>query len=92
MEVCALLHMEYALPRPKQLYAGSVISLARQEQPDTTSYDAPEVVLRLNKHHHAGLIVCASSAERVETLVQKYSDRFLQEFCAVEPPPDKPTA
>jgi phosphoribosylaminoimidazole carboxylase (NCAIR synthetase) len=92
MEVCALLHMEYALPRPKQLYAGSVISLARQEKPDTTSYDAPEVVLRLNKHHHAGLIVCASSAERVETLVQEYSDRFLQEFCAVEPPPDKPTA
>jgi len=24
--------------------------------------------------------------------VQEYSDRFLEEFCAVEPPPDKPTA
>jgi len=92
MEVCALLHMEYALPRSKQLYAGSVICLARQEQPDTSTYDAPEVVCRLSRHHHAGLIVCANSAERVETLVQQYSDRFLQEFCAVEPPPDKPTA
>jgi biotin carboxylase len=92
IEVAALFHMEYALPKPKPHYAGSVICLARQEQPDTTSYDAPEVVQRLNRHHHAGLIVCADSAERVETLVHEYSNRFLEEFCAVEPAPDKPTA
>jgi biotin carboxylase len=91
LEVSALFHMEYALPKTKQLYAGSVISLARQEQPDTSAYDAPEVVKRLNKHHHAGLIVCADSAERIATLVNGYSDRFLDEFCAVEPAPDKPT-
>jgi biotin carboxylase len=92
IEVSALFHMEYALPKPKQLYAGSVICLARQEWPDTSSYNAPEVVQRLNRHHHAGLIVCANSAERVETLMREYSDRFLEEFCAVEPAPDKPTA
>jgi biotin carboxylase len=92
IEVSALFHMEYALPKPKPLYAGSVICLARQEQPDTTSYDAPEIVYRLNKHHHAGLIVCANSPERVETLVNQYSSRFLEEFCAVEPAPDKPTS
>jgi biotin carboxylase len=92
IEVAALFHMEYALPKLKQRYAGSVICLARQEQPDTTSYDAPEVVQRLHRHHHAGLIVCADSAERVEALVHEYSNRFLEEFCAVEPAPDKPTA
>ena len=92
MEACALLHMEYALPALKQRYAGSIISLARQQQPDTSSYDAPEVIHRLNKHHHAGLILCADSAERIETLVNEYSTRFLEDFCAVEPPPDKPTA
>ncbi len=92
IEVSALFHMEYALPKPKPLYAGSVICLARQEQPDISSYNASEVVWRLNRHHHAGLIVCADSAERVETLVREYSDRFLEEFCAIEPAPDKPTA
>ena len=51
IEVAALFHMEYALPKPKQLYAGSVICLARQERPDTTSYDDPAIVQRLNKHH-----------------------------------------
>src|SRR6202042_2214361 len=68
IEVSALFHIEYALPKPKQLYAGSVICLAPQERPDTSGYDAPEIVQRLNKHHHAGLIVRANSAERVETL------------------------
>jgi biotin carboxylase len=92
IEVAALFHMEYALPKPKQLYAGSIICLARQERPDTGSYNAPEVVQRLNKHHHAGLIVCADSAERVGTLVGDYSDRFLEEFCAIEPVPDRPTS
>jgi hypothetical protein len=92
IEVSALLHMEYALPKPKQRYAGSVICLARQEQPDTSAYNAPEVVYRLNRHHHAGLIICSDSPQRVETLVNNYSERFLQDFCAVVPAPDKPTA
>jgi glutathione synthase/RimK-type ligase-like ATP-grasp enzyme len=92
IEVATLLGMEYALPNVTQLYAGSVICLAKQERPDTRSYDAPEVVKRLDRHHHAGLIVCASSAQRIEDLVSQYSDRFLQDFCAIEPPPDQPTA
>ncbi len=92
MEVSALFHMEYALPPLKQRYAGSIISLARQEYPDTSSYNDPEVVQRLNKHHHAGLIVGADSADRVESLVTDYTTRFLEDFYAVQPAPDKPTA
>jgi hypothetical protein len=92
LEVAALFGRQYALPAVKPLYAGSVICLARQERPDLSSFDAPEIVRRLEKHHHAGLVVRADSAERVQALVAEYSERFLEEFCAVEPPPDKPTA
>jgi biotin carboxylase len=92
LEVAALMGRGYVLPAVKPLYAGSVICLARQERPDLSGFDAPEVVQRLQKHHHAGLLVQADSAERVEALVTSYSDRFLEEFCAFEPPPDKPTA
>jgi biotin carboxylase len=92
LEVASVFGMEYVLPPVQPLYAGSVICLARQEQPDTSSFDAPEVARRLNRHHHAGLLLQADSAERIEALVQQYSERFLNEFCAVEPPPDKPSA
>jgi biotin carboxylase len=92
IEVATLLNTGYILPATQPNYAGSVICLARQERPDTGNYDAPEIVRRLDRHHHAGLIVRSDSAERVESLVAQYSDRFFEEFCAFEPPPDKPSA
>jgi hypothetical protein len=69
-----------------------VISLARQEEPDTSAYDDPEVVYRLHKHHHAGLIVRSESAGRVEELLEEYGRRFLTDFYARLDAPDKPTA
>jgi len=89
----ALLRGEtYRLPELREDYAGSVICLARQEIPDTSGYDAPEVVYRLDKHHHAGLIVRSGDAERVKGLLETYGERFLAEFCARMDVPDKPTS
>ena len=42
-------------------YAGIVLSLSKQENPDTSAYDDPEIVYRVKKHHHAGLIVRSKS-------------------------------
>jgi len=92
IEVAALLGTDYALPALQPRYAGSVICLARQEHPDTSQYHAPEIVWRLNRNHHAGLIVCDDSAQTVRGLIGEYSERFLDEFCAVIAAPDKPTA
>ena len=69
-----------------------MICLARQEEPDTSAYDAPEIVSRLHKHHHAGLIVCSESPERVQSLLGEYSGRFLDDFYARMDAPDKPTS
>ncbi|WP_263385131.1 ATP-grasp domain-containing protein [Granulicella arctica] len=92
IEVAVARGEQYSLPKLKGGFAGSVICLARQEHPDTGAYQDAEIVHRLQKHHHAGLIVRSDSAERVEELVGSYGVRFLDQFCAVEPVPDKPTA
>ncbi len=47
----------YKLPPAREEYAGVILSLARQEDPDTSSYNDPEIVLRIKRHHHAGLIL-----------------------------------
>jgi biotin carboxylase len=91
-EVALLKGEEYCLPALRGQYAGSVICLAKQEEPDTTAYDALEVVYRMHKHHHAGLIVRSESAARVQELVESYSDGFLRDFCARMDVPDKPTS
>jgi biotin carboxylase len=82
----------YELPSTRQDYAGVILSLARQESPDTSGYNDPEVHLRIKKHHHAGLVLKSSDPHRIPGLLENYARRFAEEFMAVEPPRDKPTA
>lgn len=82
----------YTSPTPRQDYAGILISLARQEHPDTSAYNDPEIVWRLRKRHHAGLIVASPNSERIDTLLDDYTRRFSNDFLAVEPAPDRPTS
>jgi biotin carboxylase len=70
-------------------YAGIVLSLSKQEQPDTSAYDDPEIVYRVKKKHHAGLIVQSKNLERVEELLTQYAARFADDFVAVVPPLEK---
>jgi biotin carboxylase len=82
----------YMLPPTREEYAGVILSLARQEEPDTSAYNDPEVCLRIRRHHHAGLVLQSSDKGRVPELLENYARRFAEEFMAVEPPKEKPTA
>jgi biotin carboxylase len=87
IEICSLRGEEYKLPKLRDEYAGSVLCLARMAEPDTSAFDAPEIVVRLRKHHHAGLIVRSPDAERVRLLLEEYSQRFAEMYLAVAPVP-----
>jgi hypothetical protein len=76
--------------KPRKDYAGIVLSLARQESPDTSAYDDPEIVYRVKKKHHVGLIVRAPKLERVSELLDQYAQRFAEDFIAIEPPLERP--
>lgn len=82
----------YTLPPAGADYAGVILSLARQENPDTSAYNDPEVHLRIKKHHHAGLVLKSSEPHRIPALLESYARRFADEFMAVQPPRDKPTS
>jgi biotin carboxylase len=80
LEVANARGEKYQPPTPKREYAGLVISLARQEWPDTSGYSDPEIVLRIRKRHHVGLIVASSDRARVRELIETYMHRFREEF------------
>jgi hypothetical protein len=82
----------YEVPPHRDGYAGIVISLARQEYPDTSAYDEREIVWRLNKRYHVGLLVASEDPARVEELLHEYIRRFYVDFFATQPLPDKPTS
>ena len=76
-------------PQRKE-YAGIILSLAKQEYPDTSAYVEDEIIHRVRKRHHAGLIVRAPRLERVNELLDEYGRRFADDFVAVAPPPERP--
>jgi hypothetical protein len=79
----------YDPPPVREQCGGIVLSLARQEHPDLAAYTDPEIVIRVRKRHHAGLIVTSPSATRVDQLLEDYTRRFYVDFHASAPPPEK---
>ena len=82
----------YKLPPARRDYAGVILSLARQEHPDTSAYSDPEIVYRVSKYHHAGFVLKSNKAERIRELLDSYTARFRDDFLATQPVPERPTA
>ena len=75
----------YMLPPMRKEYGGIAVSLARQENPSTCRYDDPEIVYRVSKPWHVGLIVCSPDQARVVSLLTEYERRFREDFTTVAP-------
>jgi biotin carboxylase len=75
----------YRLPKTRKEYGGIAMSLARQENPDTSAYNDPEIVLRVPKSRHVGLIIRTRQHKRMTQLLDQYVTRFNQDFMAVLP-------
>jgi biotin carboxylase len=82
--------LPYAPPAPRPDYAALLVSLARQEHPDTSAFDDPEIVWRMQKRHHVGLILKSAQRERVAELLEQYVERVKRDFATVAPPRERP--
>jgi biotin carboxylase len=82
----------YELPPLRREHAGVILSLARQEQPDTSAYTDPEIAYRITKYHHVGFVLKSPSHERIQHLLDSYAQRFTNDFLATQPVPDKPSS
>ena len=80
----------YVLPPTREEYAGLVLTLAREERPDLSSYNDAEVVYRVPEKNHAGLVVRSPSYARVQELLGRYQERFLKELHASMPIQERP--
>jgi biotin carboxylase len=80
----------YTPPTPREDYAGLIVSLARQEHPDTSQFADPEIVWRMSKEHHVGLLVRSPSAVRIRELLDDYAGRVARDYHASAPPQDRP--
>ena len=75
----------YEPPRAREGYGGVVVSLAREERPDTSAFDDPEITYRVSKPWHAGLVVGSRDHARVVELLGDYERRFAADLAASAP-------
>ncbi|MDX2152264.1 MAG: ATPase [Bryobacteraceae bacterium] len=72
-------------------YAALLVTLAKQEWPDTRHYADPEICWRIDKKHHVGFIVKSPGLDRVNQLLAQYLDRVRRDFWAYLPPKERPS-
>jgi len=81
----------YDVPTVRRDCSAIVLSLARQAEPDMSSFTDSEIVVRIKKAHHAGLIVASPDPARIDALIADYTERYYRDFFATAPPPDRPS-
>ena len=79
----------YTLPPTRSHHAGVIVSLARQEWPDSSQFNDAEIVFRLKLKQHIGLVCCSESPSRIEELLRHYTERVARDYLAVVPPADR---
>lgn len=75
----------YKPPVLRKEYAGIALALAKDEHPDTSAYDAKEIVYRVNKPRHVGIIFRTKTKKRLDELLDEYRERITNDFLAVAP-------
>jgi hypothetical protein len=91
VEVAAARRANYVVPPDRGEYGGLVVSLARQEWPDTSAYADAEIAWRMSKHHHVGFILRSDDHRRIESLLESYVPRIAHDFGAALPMTDSPS-
>ncbi len=75
----------YKLPKLRKDFAGVALALANQDAPDTSQYVDEEIVYRVSKPKHVGLIFYSKKQKRLEELLSVYSERIASDFLATAP-------
>ncbi|MCA0230077.1 MAG: ATP-grasp domain-containing protein [Bacteroidetes bacterium] len=91
IEHAKAINADYELPEVQNLYSGIIISLARQQWPDMSPFNDPEIVWQMKEEYHVGLIVQSTNRNRVMELMDKYAEMIRHDYHASAPAQDKPT-
>jgi len=75
----------YSPPKLRKDFAGICLALANTDEPDTSHYTDDEIVYRIKKPKHVGLIFRSSDRKRIDDLLASYTQRITNDFLAIEP-------
>ncbi|MEL7162918.1 MAG: ATPase, partial [Bacteroidota bacterium] len=71
---------DYRVPERRYDQSGIVVSLSRYERPDMTPFDDPEIVWKMDKAQHVGMIVASDKEARILELLDKYAGIIARDY------------
>ncbi len=90
LEIAMCLGENYKLPKTRSDNAGIIVSLSKYEHPDVSTFDDEEIVWKLKKPHHVGIIVRSKDRNTILKLLDAYAERIKNEYHASLPSPNRP--
>ncbi len=89
IEAAHCLNQKYKLPKLKKNHAGIIVSLSKYKNPDMSAFDDKEIVWRMNKEYHVGLIFESKNKTKIMELLDKYAHIIQVDFHASAPAKEK---
>jgi biotin carboxylase len=90
VELAAVRGEEYTVKAEKDLIGGLLVCLTRQQLPDLSDYDDPEVAWTHVWDYHLAMALASKNGGRVDKLLDAYQHRFAKDFLAIGTGGDRP--
>ena len=82
----------YELAKPKELFAGLLICLSRDKNPNCKEFEQPEVYKFLPMDYHVGLVYQSNDGDRIQELLEEAALKIHDHHISIMPPKSKPTS
>ncbi|HRN49167.1 MAG TPA: ATP-grasp domain-containing protein [Niabella sp.] len=92
LETAILREEKYTVEETKNLYAGLLISLAKEEKPDTKPFECAEVNKFLEIKSHIGIVYQSDNADVIINKINEATDLITKDLLSIMPPKTKPSS
>jgi biotin carboxylase len=90
LENALLLGQKYKAPKAEKNFAGLLVSLAKEEKPNTDIFQDVTIAKRLKKDYHVGLVFKDKKQEVITQKLAEYEHIIREKYMNILPPTNKP--
>lgn len=92
IENSLLQNVPYEIGKPTGFFAGLIIALANEKNPDTSSFECEEIFKFLPMDHHIGIVYKSADEQKIQNKLDEAGEKITRTLLNIIPPKEKPTA
>ena len=92
IETALLRNTKYEVPKPTGFYAGLIVSLAKEKNPDITEFQCDEVYKFKDLDYHIGIVYKSDKEEIIQKKLDEATEKIIDHVLNIILPQSKPTS